>query len=105
MPESIVIGIDMAKHSFEAMITAIRTPLDEVEAEWTRHIDTHYADLAHGLGSVRGIGPATPARLIAEAPERGHLSRRGISALIGVAPFNRDSGRMRGKRAIYGGRA
>jgi transposase len=53
---------------------------------------------------VRGIGPATSASLIAEVPELGHLSRREISALIGVAPFNRDSGQMRGKRSIFGGR-
>ncbi|ECC2479744.1 IS110 family transposase, partial [Salmonella enterica] len=40
-----------------------------------------------------------------EAPELGHLSRREISALIGLAPFNRDSGNMRGRRTIFGGRA
>jgi transposase len=91
-----------ARKSIEAMIVAIRAQLDEVEAKLTRHIDTHHADLAQLLGSVRGIGPAS---LIAEVPELGRLSRREISALIGVAPFNRDSGRMRGKRAIFGGRA
>jgi transposase len=80
----------------------IRAQLDEVEAKLTRHIDTHHADLAQLLGSVHGIGPAS---LIAEVPELGRLSRREISALIGVAPLNRDSGRMRGKRAIFGGRA
>lgn len=53
---------------------------------------------------MRGIGPTTTASLIAEVPELGHLSRREISALIGVAPFNRDSGQMRGKRSIFGGR-
>jgi transposase len=37
-------------------------------------------------------------------PELGQLNRREVAALVGVAPFNRDSGRMRGKRAIYGGR-
>jgi transposase len=42
--------------------------------------------------------------LIAEVPELGRLSRREISALIGVAPVNRDSGTMRGKRTIFGGR-
>jgi transposase len=94
-----------ARKSIEAMIVAIRAQLDEVEAKLTRHIDTHHADLAQLLGSVRGIGPATTAGLIAEVPEPGRLSRREVSALVGVAPFNRDSGRMRGKRAIFGGRA
>jgi transposase len=42
--------------------------------------------------------------LLAQLPELGELNRREIAALVGVAPFNRDSGRMRGKRSIYGGR-
>jgi transposase len=83
-----------ARKSIAAMIEAIRAQLDAVEA-----------DLAQRLASVRGIGPATTASLIAEVPELGRLSRREISALIGVAPFNRDSGQMRGKRTIFGGRA
>lgn len=95
----------VARKSIKAMIAAIRTQLDEVEAELAKHIDTHHAELGRQLASVRGIGPATTATLIADVPELGHLSRRKISALIGLAPFNRDSGQMRGKRAIFGGRA
>jgi transposase len=56
------------------------------------------------LKSVPGIGPATLRTLIAELPELGHLSRRQIAALVGVAPINRDSGTLRGRRAIAGGR-
>lgn len=93
-----------ARKSIEALIQAIRAQLDEVEAELARHIETHHANLARQLASVRGVGPATVATLIAEVPELGKLSRREISALIGVAPFNRDSGQMRGKRTIFGGR-
>ncbi|WP_407941082.1 transposase [Methylotetracoccus oryzae] len=51
---------------------------------------------------MRGIGPATVATLIADVPELGRLFRREVSALIGVAPFNRYSGQLRGKRAIFG---
>ena len=94
-----------ARKSIEGMIMAIRTQLDEVETELAKHIETRHADLALRLSSVRGIGPTTVATLIAEVPELGQLSRREISALIGLAPFNRDSGQMRGKRAIFGGRA
>lgn len=94
-----------ARKSIAAMIQAIRAQLDEVEAELAKHIDTHHADLAKQLTSVRGIGPASSTSLIAEVPELGQLSRREISALVGVAPFNRDSGQMRGKRTIFGGRA
>ena len=56
------------------------------------------------LVSVPGIGPATSRTLIADLPELGHLDRRKIAALVGVAPINRDSGTMRGRRTIAGGR-
>jgi transposase len=54
---------------------------------------------------VPGVGPQMTATLLASLPELGQLNRREISALVGVAPFNRDSGTLRGRRAIYGGRA
>jgi transposase len=57
------------------------------------------------LRSVKGVGPVTATTLLAELPELGQLDRRKIAALVGVAPFNRDSGRQHGKRAIWGGRA
>ena len=57
------------------------------------------------LKSVPGIGDVTARTLIADLPELGTLSRRRIAALVGVAPFNRDSGTMRGKRTVWGGRA
>jgi transposase len=56
------------------------------------------------LQSMPGIGPTTSAVLIAELPELGHLTRRQIAALVGVAPFNCDSGTFAGTRHIYGGR-
>lgn len=56
------------------------------------------------LVSVPGIGPATLRTLIADLPELGRLDRRKIAALVGVAPINRDSGTMRGRRTIAGGR-
>ncbi len=57
------------------------------------------------LRSVPGIGPVTASALIAELPELGAANRQQISALVGVAPFNCDSGRCRGQRRIAGGRA
>ncbi len=51
-----------------------------------------------------GVGPITAATLIGELPELGNLDRRRLSALVGLAPMNRDSGRQQGKRAIKGGR-
>jgi transposase len=57
------------------------------------------------LQSVPGVGRVLSLTLLAELPELGQLSRREIAALVGVAPLNRDSGRRRGKRLVWGGRA
>ena len=57
------------------------------------------------LTSVPGVGDVTAHTLIADLPELGQLDRRRVAALVGVAPVNRDSGQMRGKRTIAGGRA
>lgn len=56
------------------------------------------------LKTVPGIGEVTSATLLAELKELGTTGRRQISALVGVAPYNRDSGRLRGQRSIRGGR-
>ena len=55
--------------------------------------------------SVPGVGPVLSLTLLAQLPELGQLNRREIAKLVGVAPFNRDSGRWRGARHIWGGRA
>jgi transposase len=94
-----------ARKSIEKLIAAIRKQLEEIEAQLAAHIERHHADLAALLQSANGVGPATTATLIAELPELGTLDRGQIAALVGVAPFNRDSGKMRGKRMIGGGRA
>ncbi len=57
------------------------------------------------LRSVPGIGPVCPRTLLLDLPELGTLSRQRIAALVGVAPFNRDSGTLRGTRTTSGGRA
>jgi len=57
------------------------------------------------LQSIPGVGKVLSATLLAELPELGKLNRRQIAALVGVAPFNRDSGNMKGKRCVWGGRA
>lgn len=59
---------------------------------------------AQKLTAVAGVGPRTAALLLAQMPELGELNRREAAALAGLAPFNRDSGTARGKRAIFGGR-
>lgn len=57
------------------------------------------------LRSVPGIGPIISRTLLAELPELGQLNRKQIAALVGVAPLNHDSGKLTGRRTIWGGRA
>ena len=57
------------------------------------------------LRTVPGVGEQLSLTLLAYLPELGTLDRRKIAALVGVAPFNRDSGTLRGKRTVWGGRA
>ena len=57
------------------------------------------------LRGVPGVGPVLTLTLLAELPELGTMDRRQVAALVGVAPLNRDSGTLRGKRTIWGGRA
>jgi transposase len=57
------------------------------------------------LRSVPGIGPTTALSLLAEVPELGQLDRKAIAALVGVAPLNCESGTLRGRRLVWGGRA
>jgi len=80
--------------------------LAEIEADLGTHIRSspiwrERDDLLH---SVPGVGDVTAHTLIADLPELGHLGRRKIAGLVGVAPMNRDSGHWRGRRTIAGGR-
>ena len=57
------------------------------------------------LRTLPGVGEQVPLTLLAYLPKLGTLARRQIAALVGVAPFSRDSGTLRGKRAVWGGRS
>ena len=57
------------------------------------------------LRTLPGVGEHLSITLLAHLPELGTLDRRQVAALVGVAPFNRDSGAMRGKRHVWGGRS
>jgi transposase len=111
------------------MVTAeknrLQTAPEAIQANIVRHIDWMQAEIdtleqlitqaiaddptwretARRLDTVPGVGPVTASTLLADLPELGQLNRQKIAALVGLAPFNRDSGKRRGKRRIFGGRA
>jgi transposase len=88
-------------------VTWLERQIERIEADLRRQVEASPLWLAKEqlLRSVPGIGPTSTYTLLAELPELGTLSGRQIAALVGVAPFARDSGTPRGKRAIWGGRA
>jgi transposase len=92
------------RRSLNTIIKALDREIGRVDKALQAFVDTHHADLAALLDSVKGVGKATISTLLAEVPELGELNGREVSALVGVAPINRDSGTMRGKRTIFGGR-
>lgn len=92
------------RKSLNIMLKALDRELARLEQEMHAFIGEHHAELLALLGEVKGVGKATISTLLAEVPELGELSGREISALVGVAPINRDSGTLRGKRTTFGGR-
>jgi transposase len=87
--------IDWLKHQLGDMDKELRLLIS--------HLET-WRELDQLLESVPGVGPIAAAALIAWLPELGRLNRREVAALVGVAPFNHDSGTHRGCRRIAGGR-
>ena len=92
------------RRSLNTIIKALDREIARVDKDLQAFVGANHAELAALLDSVKGVGKATISTLLAEVPELGKLSGREVSALVGVAPINRDSGTMRGKRSIFGGR-
>jgi len=93
--------------SIEHIIKTLTNELEKLDDEMKTKIEQSPRWLSKDalLRSVPGVGPGTSRTLLVDLPELGTLNRKQIAALVGVAPFNRDSGKLRGRRAIWGGRA
>jgi len=100
MPQELKAGIDRIIKTLDRELKRLEQLIDHA-------VDQH-APSRHKrelLTSMPGIGNSVAATLLGDLPELGSLNRREIASLTGVAPFNRDSGKLRGKRRIRGGRA
>lgn len=95
------------RKSVQQVIDLLNKQIVRIEKETLALLesDDDWKDKGQIIRSTPGVGPVTVASLLAELPELGLLNRQEISALVGLAPFNRDSGRFHGKRSIWGGRA
>lgn len=122
-------ALEARRRQLVGMITSeknrLRTAPDDIVEEIREHIlwlERHLEDLDKQLSellrsspiwrdkddllrSTPGVGPVLATNLLANLPELGTLNRRQIAALVGVAPFNRDSGLFRGRRSVWGGRS
>jgi len=95
------------RRRIEAHIAWLKQELADTDRELKDMIekDPIWREKDSLLQSTPGVGPTLSATLIAQLPELGILDRRQIAALVGVAPLNRDSGMMHGRRTVWGGRA
>ncbi len=91
----------------QAHIDWLNEELDRVDDEIARRqqVNAVWREQSALLQSTPGVGPVFSSTLLAYVPELGELNRKQVAALVGVAPFNRDSGQLRGKRTVWGGRA
>jgi transposase len=100
-----------AQPAIQRTIAPVLRTLQKLVRDLEQRIDTMLrqdpdrGELLQLLQTVPGVGPAVARTLLIDLPELGHLGRREIAALVGVAPFARDSGTFRGARRIRGGRA
>jgi transposase len=93
--------------SIDRLLAVLQQELSELEQDLDEGIrgTPAWRERDELMRSVPGVGNVVARTLIADLPELGRLDRKQIAALVGVAPLNRDSGKMRGKRTTWGGRA
>lgn len=96
-----------SRANLEEHIAWLQKAIADLDKEIQKYVRQSelWKDKAERLQSVPGVGPVTASTLLAELPELGLLDRKRIAALVGVAPFNNDSGPRRGKRRVKGGRS
>ena len=93
------------RKSIEAHLKILDRQIGQIDADAQRHLKGHFKDTLALLKGLKGVGAGTQAMLMAALPELGTLTHREIAKLVGVAPLNCDSGKFKGKRTTWGGRA
>jgi transposase len=94
-----------AVRSIKAVLRMLDREIAEIDRDVDQHLDEHFKPQRKLLESVKGVGAVTTLTLLAALPELGRLGRKPISKLAGVAPLAHDSGKHKGARHIWGGRA
>ena len=94
------------QQSIRTILAGIGRELEDIDRDIDDLIKSSpvWREKEHLLRTFKGVGPVTARIVVAKLPELGKVNRQEISCLVGLAPFNKDSGKMRGKRMISGGR-
>jgi transposase len=109
----VVLAIQQQTQQLQAMslpelralaMSSLETLQAERDALTDRIAELAAPHLTQAWQSIKGVGPVVQATLLSQLPELGSLSRQQIAKLVGVAPLNRDSGTLKGRRGIFGGR-
>ena len=95
----------LQRKSIESVVKVLDLQIEKMDKEIGDNLDEHFRAKLDLLNGLKGLGNVTKAVLMASLPELGTLNEREIGKLAGVAPLNRDSGKMRGRRTTWGGRS
>ncbi len=100
-------ALPVVQRRIDRILATLEEELHELDSDLTQRLRESplWRERENLLRSVPGIGSVTIFSLVADLPELGSLGRREVAALVGVAPLNRDSGKFRGSRRCWGGRA
>lgn len=95
----------VVRKSVTAVINLLERQIKALDGDIDGALKAHFAEKLALLKGLKGVGPGTQAALMAGLPELGRLTHKEIAKIVGVAPLSHDSGKMRGKRTTWGGRA
>jgi transposase len=93
------------RQSINAVIKLLASEIGRIDKDIGRNLDQHFAPTLKLLEGIKGVAVGTKAALMAGLPELGQLTHHQIGKLVGIAPLNCDSGKFKGKRITWGGRA
>lgn len=93
------------RESVKAILRMLDRQIAKLDDDASGHLREHFKDKLELLKGMKGVGPGTQAMLMGALPELGSLNSKEIAKLVGVAPLNCDSGKFKGRRTTWGGRA
>lgn len=98
-------SIRVLRQSILEVIRTLEQQIARIDKDIDAHVRQHFQEQARRLEAIKGVGSTTSATMLAFMPELGTIKAASAAKLAGLAPLNQDSGKARGKRHVWGGRA